>query len=181
MDTTKGHRYLTVSAHGRPAAMTAPPVFRDRPQPLTNTTQTPSLAGYTVLLVGRSQPDMRQMSIWVDGFGGVGVNTAMGKTALDWLAQPTRGRAMVVVDGDDIGDAEEVVDFGYALRKVAPDAPVILLSSFFKRNDFTSERMLICDASLRNPVSLVTFKLGVAAALQNHQIYQRAVRPALRA
>ncbi|MDT8856606.1 hypothetical protein RNZ50_16570 [Paracoccaceae bacterium Fryx2] len=137
----------------------------------------PDLTGVTVLLVGGGVQDMRQVSIWIDSFGGLGVMTAQADVALGWLARPGRGPALAVVDCDDLGDAEAIVDFGFEVRRVAPDVPVILLSSFVSRSDLTTECMMVCDVTLRNPVSFAAFKLGLVVARDNHRHYLCAVHP----
>lgn len=141
----------------------------------------PSLAGRTALIVGRSGAELRQFSIWVDQFGGLGVIVQQPDSALQWLTRADRGGALVIFDADDMGDADDVVDFGFALRKQAPDVPIIMLSSQIDRNDFSSERMMLCDATLKNPVTLTAFRLGLEAALQNHIKYLTATRPELHA
>ncbi|WP_323005417.1 hypothetical protein [Pseudorhodobacter sp.] len=137
----------------------------------------PSLAGRTVLIVGRGSPELRQFSIWVDQFGGLGFNVQHGDSALQWLQRQDSGQSFVIFDADDIGDADDVVDFGFALRRQAPNAPIIMLSSQVRRNDFSSARMMICDATLKNPVTLTAFRLGLEAALENHVKYLSATQP----
>ena len=69
----------------------------------------------------------------------------------------------------NIEDVDQTVDWLLRLRAVDPDIVTIATSADFEKNDLSSERAAICDASLRQPVTPVTLSLGVTAAITNHR------------
>lgn len=140
-----------------------------------NLDASPDVAGRTLLIIGRYSPELRQFSIWMDQFAGLGVTVSKTDTALEWLCEKRAEQPIVIFDADDIGDADDVVDFGYRLRAACPEVPVIMVSTQVRRNDFSSERMMICDATLRSPTTLTAFRMGLDAALQNNRVYMNAV------
>lgn len=72
-----------------------------------------------------------------------------------------------IVDADLLGDAEDTIDYCFRLRAIAPEMPILLLSSEVRGHDLTAERMAICDATLRMPVARLPFFEGVDAAVRN--------------
>lgn len=63
-----------------------------------------------------------------------------------------------------------------ALRRSRPEIVILLTSSEFLRNDFSTERGAICDASLQAPYTVVALALGVTAAFNNHsEMRQRSL------
>lgn len=137
----------------------------------------PNFAGQTALIMGHTTNELRQIGIWVDHFGGMNVATHEPATALRWLAKRPANGTLIIFHADDFDDANDVVTFGFALRRISPDAPIVMLSSQVRRNDFTSERMMICDATLKTPLTLTGFCMGVEAATRNHAYYLTATRP----
>jgi len=74
----------------------------------------------------------------------------------------------------NIEDVDQAVDWLLSLRASDPDIVTIVTSADFDKNDLSSERAAICDASLRQPVTPVTLSLGVTAAITNHRrFYQK--------
>lgn len=88
--------------------------------------------------------------------------------AIDSLA--TEG--YVFVDVDSFGLIDTVISDLVDLRIRKPQLRVILLSRTFGRDDFTAERLAICDCSLRLPVSLVRLELAFIAADDSNAIWQ---------
>jgi hypothetical protein len=66
-------------------------------------------------------------------------------------------------------------DYLHDLRQRRPDLPVILVSEDFSSNDFSTERLPLCDASLRAPVvfSALEFALSEALDVNNPQWVER--------
>lgn len=104
----------------------------------------------------------------------LGVRT---RTTFDWDKLPERLAAcaldfdFAIVDTHGLRDAEDVVDFGFRLRRLAPSLPLIFLSWDVRVNDFSCERRAMCDVTLRAPVSEPSLLLGVQAALANNGLY----------
>ncbi len=73
----------------------------------------------------------------------------------------------------DFDDADAAVDFCLRLRSVAPDLVILLTLRDVKRDDLGPERMPICEATLRRPVSRANLFLGIQAACDNRAAYDR--------
>ena len=56
-----------------------------------------------------------------------------------------------------------------------PSLSVILISGSFARDDFTIERLPLCDVSLRAPTSLKSFETGIKDALENNAAWQKRI------
>ena len=77
------------------------------------------------------------------------------------------GNTSLLVDVDAIGDLEDAVDELITFRKKYPNVVVVMISAFVLSDDFGTYRQLICDATLRSPVSQGRVKGGLTAAILN--------------
>lgn len=84
--------------------------------------------------------------------------------------RPTFG--MLIVDIDGFGGPELVVARLMDLRRRHPSLPVIVVSADVQFNDFTTERLAICDVTLRAPVSAPALELALAEAAVNNLLWQ---------
>ena len=85
---------------------------------------------------------------------------------------------MLVIDIDGFGGPDLVVARLMDLRKRHPSLPVIVISSEVRFNDFTTERLAICDVTLRAPISSAALELALAEASVNNLLWQaRQFRP----
>lgn len=104
--------------------------------------------------------------------------------AIGELMANRRAFGMLVIDVDGFGGADLVVARLADLRKRHPSLPVIVISAEVRFNDFTTERMAICDVTLRAPVSAPALELALAEAAVNNLLWQarqirsRTQRPA---
>jgi len=78
------------------------------------------------------------------------------------------GPTYLIVNADAMGDLEDAVDELIAFRKRCPDVVVLMISACVLTDDFGSCRQLICDATLRSPISLGRFEDGLVAARHNN-------------
>lgn len=74
----------------------------------------------------------------------------------------------VLVNFDAFDDVESGVDALVAFRTGAPGIIVVVCSALVGGDDLGSERALICDATLRLPVSAPRLRDGLVAASVNH-------------
>ncbi len=58
-----------------------------------------------------------------------------------------------------------------SLRQRFPETVVVIVSPEFTRNDFSCERLAICDASLRLEAGSVAFAVAISAAIANHRVH----------
>lgn len=92
---------------------------------------------------------------------------------VDWLHENAGDIDVLVVDADFLGDIEDTIDFCIRVRRAAPQLPLILLSSEMRGNDYTCERMMACDATLKLPISDTTLTTGLQAAYENNRYFVR--------
>lgn len=74
----------------------------------------------------------------------------------------------VLVHFDAFDDVEAGVEALIAFRASAPETIVVVCSALVSGDDLGSERALICDATLRLPVSTPRMREGLFAARNNH-------------
>jgi len=74
---------------------------------------------------------------------------------------------LVVVNIDTVGDIDQAVDSLFALKTARPDIPVVIASATFQKNNFTSQRRSIADASVRLPCSCAALADAIEAGVLN--------------
>lgn len=89
--------------------------------------------------------------------------------ALAVVLEAPRAWSYLIVDIDDFGGVDGVIDEMMQLRLAVPGLPVILLSSGFAVNDFGSDRLYVADASLRLPLSFRALELAAEDAPRNNR------------
>lgn len=72
---------------------------------------------------------------------------------LAWLGEKKTEFDVIIVDIDHVGGVHAAIDLCLGIRKTRPNSRIILLSAETERDDFGSERLAICDGTLRKPVS----------------------------
>lgn len=81
---------------------------------------------------------------------------------------------IAIVDVDVFETYAEAIEFLSEFRSLAPMTPTVIGSRRFRYNDFSTERSLITDASVKLPVSKVGLGMALNAALSNHrQVVER--------
>jgi len=89
--------------------------------------------------------------------------------ALSVALESPRAWSYLIVDIDDFGGVDGIIDEMMQLRLAVPGLPVVLLSSGFAVNDFGSDRLYVADASLRLPLSFRALELAVEDAPRNNK------------
>lgn len=92
------------------------------------------------------------------------------ETLLLTVLSKVADNALVVINVDTVGDTDEAIESLMGLKMLCPDLPVIICSTKFSRNNFTQERKIIADASVRLPCSCAALALGIEAGLQNRNL-----------
>lgn len=143
---------------------------------------TPTLQGEAVelgwtgrqfLLLGPFADVQDDLCAWIMDVGAQASMTGAVMPSVHWIARRAERFSAALLDADDIEPVARLVETGLALRRVAPRLPVVILSSKVSRHDFGKERLPICDATLRRPLSRSAFFLGVCAAEMNRAEAQR--------
>lgn len=84
----------------------------------------------------------------------------------------------LIVCSESFNSIEQMVDELIYFRNNSFDLPLVLLSSFSHRDDLSSSRSAICDATLASPVGTERMRTGLIAALVNSK--QTGCRPNIR-
>lgn len=134
---------------------------------------TPALInpGKVVVISARDSDVRHMLEGWITALGGHSMAVGDRLLPLEWIDQYACDFDLAVVDCDHVGDYGDVIDLGRRLRRHAAGLPVIMLSSQVARDDLTTERMAICDATLRKPLTRGAFLLALPAALENHAFW----------
>lgn len=73
-----------------------------------------------------------------------------------------------------ISDIDTAMDWLLRIRQQDPRIVTIVTSPDFSRNELTTIRSCMCDASLREPVTPTSLSMGIVAAINNqHEMMQR--------
>lgn len=80
--------------------------------------------------------------------------------------------SILIADIDTLGDLDDVVEELLSLRAEMPDLPVILVSAGFGADDFGSDRLPLCDASVRWPLDFARLELAITEAQINNDLWQ---------
>lgn len=131
------------------------------------------LQGQPVLLVSARTQPVLELTRWLEDLGGEVAATNALDLALHAITDTPDSWGLLAIFMDGLSDADGIVETLLLLRSIKPDLPIILVSEDFKRNDFGTERMLICDVSLRAPITQETLDLAVAQSISNNRIFAK--------
>jgi len=79
--------------------------------------------------------------------------------------------SLLIIDIDSLGSINTAIDHIMALRDTQPCIPLILLSAEVHASDFSTERLRICDVTLRAPVSHSSLELAIVEAARNNLVW----------
>jgi|GEM_PF-3983947 len=103
----------------------------------------------------------------------VGATAVFGRSlmeALDMIQTCQQDIGALFVCADDCDDLASSLDTLVEFRRNFNSPPVVLMSHDFAMHDFSTDRLAVCDASLRLPLSRTSFGLGLSSALGNNEI-----------
>lgn len=89
----------------------------------------------------------------------------------DWIEQWAQNLSYIILDADAWGGVPALVGFCMWLRRLAPSVPIIILSSDPDDQDFTTERIQICDVTVTKPFTARAMSHALATAEHNNSIY----------
>lgn len=108
---------------------------------------------------------------WLAEKGAQITHYPLRRLPLDWFDRFADSHDVALVDADFLGDQGAMIDFGMRLRRFAPAMPVIMASRRVTASDYSTERMAICDVTLRMPVTRGDLLEAMSAALENHSYW----------
>lgn len=126
-----------------------------------------------ILMCGEYGCNTEELNTWAERMRAQVMVIPRSAIQLNWIKKSASRLDFMVVDGDHLGDSGAMIDLCQEIRRALPKLPLVLLSSAVRAHDFTSERMLACDVTLKPPLLHSALTLGVQAAYQNNSHYQR--------
>lgn len=127
-----------------------------------------------VLMCGRLGAVSRDLSSWADRMRASVMVASDESLSTDWIRDYAPRLDFMLVDADFMDDTESTIDFCLRVRRAVPSLPIILVSSEVRSHDFTCERMMACDATLKPPLLHTALTMGVQAAYQNNEYYLKS-------
>lgn len=79
---------------------------------------------------------------------------------------------VLFVDIDALGDLLNVTEQLRAMRLASPSLITIILSESFRKDDYQTSRLSVCDASLKLPVSFPRLEQALMEADLNNMVWQ---------
>ncbi|WP_292286152.1 hypothetical protein [Marivita sp.] len=127
--------------------------------------------GSEIALFAPDVPEFRGMKADIEELGGTATIVPEAVLTECGLRKHASGLSFCVV-GHDFADADAAVDFCLELRRVAPALVIVLALAGIPNSDLSSERMSICEVTLRRPVSCVSLSRGIRAAFDNRATFE---------
>lgn len=126
----------------------------------------------SVLIHGYGGRDRFAIAEWLKDLYGVDpLFLASKRPTVEDVRGYARQIDIAYIEAEAIGDAEDVVDFCLALRAAAPSLPLVLYTTGVAVSDFSTVRSVICDVTLKRPVSRTAVALSVESAFENNAHY----------
>jgi hypothetical protein len=91
------------------------------------------------------------------------------------LSDPLSIWTMLIVDVDIFSGEYEFLETLLSIRSRNPGLIIILISRAFARDDHSTERLAICDVSIKAPVRLGSFEVSLQDAIANNLVWQSRV------
>ena len=123
---------------------------------------------HVVLVGGFADQSLLDHSIWLQEQVADLQSAADLDTAAAMVAPLAEDTGLLVVDIDAL--RADTVTMLQGFRDRYPDVAVVIGSRRFARNDFSCERALIADASLRLPARRIAFALAMSSAIHNNRM-----------
>jgi hypothetical protein len=101
------------------------------------------------------------------------------EAALDRLRTHPRAWSILIIEIDGLGGITAVIDQLMDLRKRVPEIPVIVVTSEIQSSDYSTERLAICDVTLREPVWHALLEIGLGEAIVNNMVWRVRQIPAV--
>lgn len=158
---------IGTAAHERATA------FDEMVQAANSPVERPPLISPIVLVTARPRDAVTLESL----IGACGHSTVTARN-LDQAAQDAHAFRWncVVVDLDSLKDLAGAIDALVNLRAERPNVLVVVLSKEVKRDDFSLERLAMCDVTLRLPVRPEDLHFALEEARVNNQVWVKRCR-----
>jgi len=126
-----------------------------------------------VLLVNANIQRSLEQVAWFEAMGAEVAPTTDLDLAMDAIADNPFAWGLLVVEVDQLADEETVVGTLLLVRAVNPGLPVILASKYLHCEKCFADHTAICDVSLKGPLSKLSIRPAVHAAIENNRSLSR--------
>lgn len=130
-----------------------------------------ALEGWTTIIFGYDQTEVDFIRGKVFELDGVPLRILSDSQLIATARNLQYEKAILFMELKVGEDIDTFVNRCFSLREINSSMPIVLFSSRFRYDDFSTERLAICDASLRAPLLHSTFEQSIEIAIQNNQIF----------
>lgn len=130
-----------------------------------------ALADWTVYLFTQSDEETRFLRGRVYESGGMSIHLRTEEQLFEQALKNLHPRCMLFMERGETEDMDDFITRCFKVRQMAPAMPIVLISSTFTYDEFSTTRLSICDASLRMPLMRSTFDHAMQLAVQNNEFY----------
>ena len=164
--------WYLLTVQGRKALSAPPRRFGDRNLTLATPPRQVQGATHIMVVVGLKEASLHKIQDFVQDEGGEIL--VLDSTALSTFYPIARANPdHVIIDLEAAGGITSAYPALRAFRDRHPDIPVILLSDEFSTDDFGTDRLALCDVSLRIPFSFASFGFALREAEVNNTVWQQ--------
>lgn len=142
--------------------------------PAANTSLASPGAKLVLLTSHFSLADLPDEIQWLNFSSRVCSNHTDKYMMVEWLERRRKDHCCeqfcILIDLESLGGVSRSFEFLRNLRASFQSIPVIIFTSRAKFHDFSSERAVICDATLRFPFSAIDLESAIEAARKNNRV-----------
>jgi hypothetical protein len=129
------------------------------------------LEGGTIALVSQREGIKAAFRSWASRLDREAAFPLTIPSLLRQLARGEPAPAAVVVDLHRCQPLAAAVEQLIAFRLTSPTVPVVLVMDDLRRHDFGTERLAMCDVSLRGPIDMALLELALCEAIANNNAW----------
>ncbi len=143
----------------------------EQPAPALTTDATHARRSAHIVVFCQRPGPLDPLLDWLAEKGARITHMPLRRLPLDWFDTHADSHDVAFVDADYLGDEGAMIDFGMRLRRFCPGMPIIMATRRVTTSDYSTERMAICDVTLRMPVTRGDLLEALSAALENHSLW----------
>ncbi|MBI1218194.1 MAG: hypothetical protein GC186_06560 [Rhodobacteraceae bacterium] len=133
------------------------------------------VAGHAIYLTSPKRPNVARVAQLRSKNLQVAVTSDL--TVIDRAAREfSFSRLICIIQADDFGDLDDLIEHLITLRQCNPAVEVILVSRKVNRHDFSAERLAICDVTLQYPYTSSDLDEALISAHHNNLAWRKRTR-----
>lgn len=123
------------------------------------------------MLIAGNERNIGPCADWLAG-AGIGARRCRSLGEAATAIGDTEARiSLLVIDIDSLGGISAAIDGMLAIRNTHSAIPLILLSADIPASDHSTERLRLCDVTLRAPVSYAALEVAIVEAARNNLVW----------